>query len=338
MSLEEESYKEFNIQDYDDITPMAIESNLGNDELCKILYTDEYKQLMGLAKSMLSNNELSARAFRLTSQLINLVPAFYTIWNYRFNILSHLINHKQIVDSSSDFFIMKELDWLDQVTLNNPKNYQIWSYRQSILTKLIKGQPSLKHELPIIEMMLNDDTKNYHVWSYRKWVVKFIGDYTNELSFANNMIDRDVYNNSAWNHRMFYLKQICPDPLFLSQELDYVKTKISLAPQNVSSWNYLRGLLNFLPSNQLNDTNNNSNDNIETFISQFLSNLPLDSNVRDISSLPDIQSSYALEFLADIYASKGERQMSELCYKYLSIKYDPIRKNYWNHKIKLLSA
>lgn len=338
MSLEEESYKEFNIQDYDDITPMTIESSLGNDELCKILYTDEYKQLMGLARSMLSNNELSVRAFRLTSQLINLVPAFYTIWNYRFNILSHLIYHKQIVDSSSDFFIMKELDWLDQVTLNNPKNYQIWSYRQSILTKLIKEQPSLKHELPIIEIMLNDDTKNYHVWSYRKWVVKLIGDYTNELSFVNNMIDRDVYNNSAWNHRMFYLKQIRPDPLFLSQELDYVKTKISLAPQNVSSWNYLRGLLNILPSNQLNDTNNNSNDNIETFISQFLSNLPLNSKVRDISSLPDIQSSYALEFLADIYALKGERQMSELCYKYLSIKYDPIRKNYWNHKIKLLSA
>lgn len=336
MPLEEESYQEFNIKDYDDITPIAIESSLGSDELCKILYTDEYKQLMGLARSMLSNNELSVRAFRLTSKIIDLVPAFYTIWNYRFNILSYLINHKQIADS--DAFIIKELDWLDQITLNNPKNYQIWSYRQSILTKLMRGQPSLKYELPIIEMMLNDDTKNYHVWSYRKWVVKLVADYTNELTFVNNLIDRDVYNNSAWNHRMFYLKQIHPDPLFLMQELEYVKTKISLAPQNVSSWNYLRGLLDFLQSNHLDGTYDNNNNNIETFILQFVSNLPLDPNVSDVSTLPDIQSSYALEFLADIYALKGERQLSELCYKYLSIKYDPIRKNYWNHKIKLLSS
>lgn len=338
MPLEEEAYQEFNIKDYEDITPIAIESNLGDDELCKILYTDEYKQLMGLARSLLSNNESSVRAFRLTSKIIDLVPAFYTIWNYRFNILSLWINDKQIADSDS--FIIKELDWLDQVTLNNPKNYQIWSYRQSILTKLMQGQPSLKHELPIIEMMLNDDTKNYHVWSYRKWVIKLTGDYTNELNFVNNLINRDIYNNSAWNHRMFYVKQTHPDPLFLMQELEYVKTKILLAPQNISSWNYLRGLLSILQSNQMDDiyNNNNNNNNIETFLLQFVSNLSLNPNVSDISNLPDIQSSYALEFLADMYALKGEKEVSELCYKYLSIKYDPIRKNYWNHKIKLLSS
>lgn len=330
MTLEEDCYREFDINDYDDIVPISIESKLGDEELCKILYTDEYKQLMGLARSMLSNNELSTRAIRLTAKIIDLVPAFYTIWNYRFNILSFLLNDKHIVDS--DQFIIKELDWLDQITLNNPKNYQIWSYRQSLLTDLLQGEPLLKYELPIIEMMLNDDTKNYHVWSYRKWVVQLIGDYTNELSFTNKMIERDVYNNSAWNHRMFYLKKIGPDNMLLQEEIEYVKSKILLAPQNVSSWNYLRGLIENFNTNQLDIYNKN-----ESFILQFLSNLSLYSEESDISNLPDIQSSFALELLAHIYSLKGEKQVSKLCYKYLSIKYDPIRKNYWDHKIKLLS-
>lgn len=48
-------------------------------------------------------------------------PAFYTIWNYRFNIVRHMMAESD--DTTS--YLNKELDWLDEVTLNNPKNYQI---------------------------------------------------------------------------------------------------------------------------------------------------------------------------------------------------------------------
>ena len=54
--------------------------------------------------------------------------------------------------------------------------------------------------------MLEQDTKNYHVWSYRQWLVKRfdLWDKPEEMDWTESMIEADVRNNSAWNHR-FYL-------------------------------------------------------------------------------------------------------------------------------------
>lgn len=318
---QQECYQEFNEKDYEDVTPMSIETGL-KDELCRIMYTDEYKQLMGWTRAMLSKNELTPRAIRLTSKLIDLAPAFYTIWNYRYNIFSHLL--QDCPDKES--WTAKELDWLDEITLNNPKNYQIWSYRQSLLTNLVPN-PTMKRETPIMNMMIDDDSQNYHVWSYRKWVVKFTGDYSQELGFIDRLIQKDVYNNSAWSHRMFYLKNIEPDNVVINEEINYVKDKISSVPQNISSWNYLRGLYKLFKSNQYDSE-------IIEFITPFVNNLSIDQNN---DQLPEIQSSYALELLAYIYSLTDQRELSTHYYKCLATKYDPIRSNYWNHKIELLS-
>lgn len=53
--------------------------------------------------------------------------------------------------------------------------------------------------------MLEQDAKNYHVWSYRQWLVKRFGlfDDEEELRWTESMIESDVRNNSAWNHRWF---------------------------------------------------------------------------------------------------------------------------------------
>ena len=53
--------------------------------------------------------------------------------------------------------------------------------------------------------MLEQDSKNYHVWSYRQWLVKRFGlfDDEDEMKWTESMIDADVRNNSAWNHRWF---------------------------------------------------------------------------------------------------------------------------------------
>lgn len=324
MSLQEQCYGEFNQEDYDDITPMSIETGL-KDELCQIMYTDEYKQLMGWIRTLLSENELTSRAMRLTSKVIDLAPAFYTVWNFRYNILSHLLVNSGN-DANKDGWVAQELDWLDEITLNNPKNYQIWSYRQSLLTNLIT-KPSLKHEVPIMNMMLDDDSKNYHVWSYRKWVVKYIGDYSHELEFINGLIQRDIYNNSAWSHRMFYLKNIDPDHTVIDEEINYVKDKITLVPQNISSWNYLRGIYQIFKANQFDD-------DIINFTKQFTSNLIRDRPVQE--KLPEIQSSYSLEFLAYIYSIRADKDTAQYLYNCLAYKYDPIRSYYWTHKIELL--
>jgi protein farnesyltransferase/geranylgeranyltransferase type-1 subunit alpha len=53
--------------------------------------------------------------------------------------------------------------------------------------------------------MLEQDSKNYHVWSYRQWLVKRFDlfDKPEEMAWTESLIDEDVRNNSAWNHRYY---------------------------------------------------------------------------------------------------------------------------------------
>lgn len=296
---------------YDDVVPLPITTS-ASGELCQILYTDEYKELMGIARAMLQSREYSERALHLTGLVIDTVPAFYTIWNYRFNIVKTLFGDSR--DSLNE-----ELDWLDEFTLSNPKNYQIWSYRQSILQ--IYPEPSFQRELPVLHLMLEDDTKNYHVWSYRKWCVMFFKDFSRELAFADDFISRDVYNNSAWSHRMFVLKNTEATTALVNSEIKYAMSSIELAPQNVSPWNYLRGIYELF-------LNEKYDDEVISFASKFVGNF-----FESKEQTSAIDSSFALEFLAHVYSKDTEKNtLSIKAYDALSERYDPIRKSFWQYK------
>jgi len=52
--------------------------------------------------------------------------------------------------------------------------------------------------------MFEHDSKNYHVWSYRQWLVKRFALWdAGELEAIEDLLEKDVRNNSAWNHRYF---------------------------------------------------------------------------------------------------------------------------------------
>lgn len=309
-------------ENFSDVEPMSIELGVDN-ELCKIMYTDEYKLLLGLCRRLMSEGEVSERALLLTAKVINLAPAFYTVWNYRYNIIKERLGSA----ANKEDLLDKELDWLDEVTLGNPKNYQIWSYRQALLK--LHPQPSFKREMPIIQLMIDEDTKNYHVWSYRKWCVLFFEEFENELQFADLMIRRDIYNNSAWTHRMFVWQHTQPSSTQIIGEIDnYLRTKIELAPQNISCWTYLRGLYElFLKENY--------DPSVIRFAETFV-----DGVLDESSEEPDnIESSYALEFLAHVYSRDPEKKQRAIrAYNLLAEKYDPIRSKLWQRKLTQLKS
>lgn len=320
-------YTAFCREDYADLHTVDVDRTLVADSLCQIMYTDEYKTLLNICHALIASNEYTPRCFRLTAELIELAPAYYTVWNYRFNILQHLLK------PNDEPQIINEFNWLDEVTLNNPKNYQIWSYRQQLIqywTHHLSTSNSwgLKRELPILDMMLDEDTKNYHVWSYRKWVVLRFDDFTHELAFINQLIDRDIYNNSAWNHRMFYLQNVQPDDSMLQEEIKYTMDKISEVPQNISSWNYLRGIY---------DSFMEPDDKLRDFVNKFCRDIPLDSQnvITEDTQLPDVECSFAIEYLAQL--SKDNPKLQANCYKSLSFKYDPTRKPFWQHKLQAIA-
>lgn len=312
---------------WDDVVP--IPQAEPEDALARIAYPDDYAEAVSYLRAVMATEELSERCLRLTQLVINMNPAHYTVWLYRFRIVKAL-----------ELPILDEIEWLNRVALQNLKNYQIWHHRQLLLDYYLPSISSdpvsvkklAKSETDFISRILEEDTKNYHVWSYRQYLVGKLELWTPaELGAAQNMIEDDVRNNSAWSHRFFVVfsnpKEATPGSLptatdpkvsaaTIDRELAYAKVKIALAPQNQSSWNYLRGVL--VKSGRDFAT-------LDEFTEQFVSGLGEESE--------DVKSSHALDLLAEIYKAKGDKEKAKLCLERLAAKWDPVREGYWKYQI-----
>jgi len=287
---------------------------------------------MSYLRALLSTSEHSPRALNLTTHVISLNPAHYTVWLFRFKILCALA-----------ISLEQELEWLNGVALDNLKNYQIWHHRQLLIEHHITSDTLLeertqlaRQEVQFMDEMFDEDAKNYHVWSYRAWLVRKLGFWAGEeLHNTEAWIDKDVRNNSAWSHRFFlvfndpeYCKEGCKaterDPgiphQVLEREIGYTKGKIGEAPQNQSPWNYLRGVLR-KGGRALSD--------MEGFAGEFV-------KIGDGES-EEVKSSHALELLADVWAENMECERADKALRLLGEKYDRIRRNYWEWKRGQLS-
>lgn len=285
--------------EYQDVTPVKL--NEESPQLCQILYSDEYKQTMGILLALMEAEEYSERALQLTQKGIELLASHYTIWSYRFNIVQRL-----------DVDLVSELNWCEEIALDNQKNYQIWNYRQLVIQLLCEADATKfdpHREYPIMEAMLEDDPKNHHVWSYRKWLVDTFQLHNDpkEIAFVDECLARDVRNNSAWTHRFFLFRHRGN----VEDEIAYAKQAIELSPQNPLSWSYLEALYKAA---------NKPLSELETFCQAF---------AGDGASQP-VTSLFALEMMARIHRNTDAAR-ADAIYQLLATKYDPIRKNYWEY-------
>ena len=177
--------------------------------------------------------------------------------------------------------------------------------------------------------MFEKDAKNYHVWSYRQWLVRHFSLWDTELPYIEELLEADVRNNSAWNHRWFVVfgRHTDPEkhsiknndaysevpPEIVEREINYAKAAISLAPQNQSPWLYLRGVLRKQGRGLI---------ELKGFAEQF----------ADLGKEDEVRSSHALDLLADLYAEEQEKKKSAHALDLLAKRYDPIRKNYWDYR------
>lgn len=283
---------------FDDIEPLPLV--IERNPVSTILYTDEFKEVMGIFRALQEREEYSERALYMTEKVIELIAAHYTVWQYRYGL---------IVKLGKD--IHEELDWVEQIALDNTKNYQIWGYRQLLLKQ--SGEKNMRRELPLLEMMLSEDSKNYHVWSYRKWCVQWCEDWSYELPFVAKMVGDDVYNNSAWCHRFFVVSHELSDGV-LEREIKYTQEQIALAPKNESAWNYLVGVL---------EKAGKPLSHIQEFVSQYAQ---LDGEVK---SMP------ALEVLTKIYKD-SDPVLALKGYELMGSKYDTMRVKYWEYQRSLI--
>jgi hypothetical protein len=64
--------------------------------------------------------------------------------------------------------------------------------------------------------------KNYHAWAHRQWALAALGMWEShgaaELEFSAALLESDVRNNSAWNHRWFVLTRCATAPTIAAAE------------------------------------------------------------------------------------------------------------------------
>ncbi|KAJ4850370.1 hypothetical protein Tsubulata_043608, partial [Turnera subulata] len=77
------------------------------------------------------------------------------------------------------------------------------------------------------------------------WVLQTLGGWEDELDYCHQLLEEDVFNNSAWNQRYFVVTR---SPLLgglkamRDSEVKYTVDAILANPENESPWRYLRGL------------------------------------------------------------------------------------------------
>ncbi|KAL2795686.1 hypothetical protein BJX66DRAFT_166700 [Aspergillus keveii] len=314
--------------------PLNDGSDTGAMPLATIAYSDEYIEATSYLRAVMAANEMSERALKLTEDVISMNPAHYTVWIYRAKIIFSL---------GKD--LLGELEWLNGVSLKYLKNYQIWHHRQVIMSSRDHFPTIPPKEMDFLMEMFAQDSKNYHVWTYRHWLVRHfeLWDSPREIADINSLINSDVRNNSAWNHR--YMLRFGPrsdqpdgglvnangppsekgrlavvDEDLVDEELQYAQVKIASAPENRSPWSYARGVLRAAgrPLSEWTD-----------FARKFVVD-----NRDDEGELTNVEvkSSHAIEWLADVYAQSGPDEAVRML-NLLKEKYDPIRKNYWDYRI-----
>ncbi|CAK7220543.1 CAAX geranylgeranyltransferase alpha subunit [Sporothrix curviconia] len=334
---------------WDDVTPVALNEPEG--ALASIAYPEAYAEAVSYLRAVMAAPEHSARCLLLTEHVISLNPAHYTVWLYRFSLVSAL-----------GLPLEKEIEWLNGVALQNLKNYQIWHHRyllaEHFYPELAKDSLKVKDfarsEMDFLTTILAEDTKNYHVWSYRQYLVRKLGYWVDaERKSMEAFIRQDVRNNSAWSHRFFLVfsdpshstqksanaaanvpletalgeLNIAHDPAvpaeIVDREIAYAQEQILRAPQNESPWNYLRGVLT-KGGQQLAE--------VEAFAGQFATNIGKDESDEKVTS------THAMDVLAAVAAEKGDTARAALYLQRLAEKWDPIRAGYWQYRKQQLAA
>ncbi|KAI8972828.1 protein prenylyltransferase [Trametes punicea] len=309
------------IRQYENVNPIA-----------PIFYSEEYKDATDYFRGIIKTGEMSPRVLKLTEKIIRMNPAHYTAWQHRY---------KTLIAIKAD--LEEELRLMDVIATQFMKTYQVWHHRRLLLTAINSVDVAVL-ELDFLRDVLKLDTKNYHTWSYRQWILAHFNNETRlwarERAYAEQLLDADVRNNSAWHHRFFVVfssgvrlgdedrEQV------LRRELSYAKEKIALAPNNLSVWNYLRGVLEFT------DT---PFETLTSFVEPYTASRRLASGeeVLDLDNpLPSEKAELpcvaALEFMADIYEKRAGDAIAKAVeiWRSLADERDVMRKKYWEYRIR----
>ena len=373
--------------EWSDVTPLAQPEPAR--PVVAIDYPPEYVDAHDYFRAVHASGEVSRRALDLTAECLRMNGANYTVWHRRWALVEALAAAEAETKASctspaidgddhredhrerpSPSLVDLELAYATAMALENPKNYQVWNHMRLVSQHL--GDVSVERNVRATGEALALDAKNIHAWTHRLWVTRTFPKTTRdaERAFTERMIDDDVRNNSAWNQRFavtFLTSSSSSDDDdvlrsdeetttdIVSKELAFAETKIALAPDNESAWNYLRGVAD-LPAARGDDA---IKTRLVTIARAFCGDDAIFSSEKDKNVVPadaaapskrrsaairgatarettsDAKkeskrdfSRHATALLADVLAASGAFEDAAALYDRL-VHRDPIRANYW---------
>ena len=224
----------------------------------EIQHKAEFSKLMDLFRGILNTKELSFRALALTTALLMETPTDCTIWWYRMNIVEKLC-----ISMENEHRAMQKL--LPFAL----KTYQYWNYKLWLSISIEKKPFDYDELKGILEL----DTRNFHAWNYLTKVAEHFRHYDESMRLISYFIDKEYFNNSAWNARRTILQLVGYDP---NTEIEYALSKISNNGKNEAVRNYLRMLLNAHKTKQHRDL-------IQSKLKEVLSENPFDRSIITLS-------------------------------------------------------
>ncbi|TFK67912.1 rab-protein geranylgeranyltransferase [Pluteus cervinus] len=208
-------------------------------------------------------NDYSLDAFKLTTRLLQVNPEFYTIWNYRRQILiKGIFPEKQPREIYE--YINEELGNTMAALKSHPKVYWIWNHRRWCLENIPNNpdadgleavnkwkSATWDREMMVVEKLLNADARNFHAWSYRRYI---LANTTNprpevtEIAYTTSKIEANFSNFSAWHHRSKVYSSLwtsgkLDEAKCKEDEFDLVQNAMYTDPNDQSVWIYHRWLV-----------------------------------------------------------------------------------------------
>lgn len=323
---------------FHDVSPIP-QDDEGPLTVCRIDYPPDFTIAYDYFRAVLQADELSERAFQLTSLCLQFNPANYTVWHFRRKCLWALLK----ADRDEAMMLLNDLTVAAALGGDNPKNYQIWYHRRAILEYILQSSSSDKElfasfarrELDYTAAVIQEDSKNYHAWCYRQWLVQSMSSsshttsiWQEEIEYAHKMIfEQDVRNNSAWNQRWLAVhKGQLDQPLSLEtarQEADYALQGARIDPYNECPWRYFVAIL--------------KEQKDQTLLQQYLDQAEsvkcvLQDADKDPEGCPNLSAA-----LVDLLEMKGDAEALTRAHQlvhFLGNGIDPIRAKYWAFRSK----
>ncbi|RLV94355.1 Geranylgeranyl transferase type-2 subunit alpha [Spathaspora sp. JA1] len=241
----------------------------------------QYQQLTTTLFNLRDLQTYTQDAFNQTTSLLVINPEFYTVWNYRREILTHIYKSNSDLTSQYIQVLNEELQFILSQLKKVPKCYWLWNHRRWCLFELVNlHSVNWMYEFQVVSKLLTLDARNFHGWQYRRFIVENIEresvskDPENEslvllriklaeFEYTTDKIQNDFSNFSAWHNRANLIPKIynlkssleevaeLTDRLtvfaspysILLHELDVIKTGIYMSPEDTSIWSYYNWLL-----------------------------------------------------------------------------------------------